>query len=189
MQYMVEVSSVIKEKVTTYAFERNFPYIYQDIRMRVIEETYTVLRREDCELMINTKRCGRDHKMSCDGDGCFGSFPPERNGTESFWGTVTRKGYTCWISNRVITDDSAETRIFHSVTQLCKAIDLECSMVDSIIIWNRHIIHRCQYELIDTFEFEVGAQNRLTSDTLLFQVNDHFMKCNITIYSTNEGVF
>ena len=177
-----------KEKVTTYSFERSFPYIFQQIEMKVVEEKYKKLSREDCEYMINTKRCDKDLDMSCDSDGCYGSYTPTRDGTESFWGTITKKGYTCWITNRVITAETIETKIFHSVNGPCKATDLQCQMVDSIIIWNRNVFHRCPYEFVDVFEFEVGPQNRLISNSLFFQIDGSFMECNMTMFSTNEGI-
>lgn len=124
-----------KEKVTTYAFQRSFPYIMQDVEMKVVEERYSKLSREDYEYMISTKRCGKEHEMSCDSDGCYDV--PKQDGTESFWGTITKKGYTCWISNRVITADSLETKIFHSVERSCKAT----SMPDGR--FNHHLESRC----------------------------------------------
>lgn len=80
--------------------------------------------------------------MSCDSDGCYGSYVPKQDGTESFWGTITKKGYTCWISNGVITADSLETKIFHSIEGSCQIFNARWSIQSSYgiamqsLLWN-----------------------------------------------------
>jgi hypothetical protein len=138
--------------------------------------------------MVNTKRCG-NILMDCDNDGCFGQFIPKVEDSNAWIGSEKINGYSCSISYRIINAENTETRIFNSIKYPCKARDLECPLLDSIIIWNKDVIHECPYELVRTEIFTSTSQNRVYSKTLLFQIVSKISECNLILYKTSEGLF
>ena len=177
-----------KQIITTYTFSKPFPYAWQDTERKVSEEYTSTLRRADCDYMVKTKRCG-DHPMTCDGEGCYVQYIPTKDDVNQWFGSVTKRGYTCTIRNRIITAEDADQKIFSSPNHPCTAKDLECPMSESIIIWEKTIVHSCPYAKVDSIEVKVRTGNKLTSDTVLFQLTKEVTECGIKLFETNEGLY
>jgi hypothetical protein len=166
-------------------------------QMTSTSEYHVILRREDCLNMRATQQCG-DRKMSCDGENCILDFVPKPD--FRWWSTVTKVGEHCSLTNRVIHGKDRTSKLFKSIDGDCRAQDLECVMSDSIIIWDKNVIHECPYEWAGTFETRCvingdtligndvsGKGEEEGSPLLLKLTGEWFTECNLRMRRTEEN--
>jgi hypothetical protein len=87
-------------------------------------------------------------------------------------------------------DDPYNQKLFDSPVHPCTAVQLECQMLDSIIIWEKSVIHNCPYEFIgeDTFKSRNNSIF-LWSENLLVESTVRSFDCDMSLIETTEGFY
>jgi len=150
------------------------------------------MSRDECEFLINNKKCGAN-TMECDGPVC------NYDGTPSakfyYLSEYVETGFSCKTSSILIVAETESSRLFGTS---CTAKDLICNLKKSAIIWNKEIIHRCEYELVSSFtNFSMVANNVIyqAERQWAFQLKDKLTVCyeliqnGLKIFSSTEGLF
>ena len=165
-----------------------------------IAET-VVLKPSDCLAMVESRICHENLPMNCDGEFC--SVEEIVKEEFSWWKEIKKDTYNCKLSPKVITAEKVDDHLFGTN---CKASDLSCQLVDSILIWNTDIIHECPLKLIRknvvftldaTSKFAYDNElNRFSNSSIIsneelnwdFQVTKPIMICNTIFFETTEGI-
>ena len=89
----------------------------------------------------------------------------------------------------MILTASIKSILFTGKNGPCYANDLVCQFQKYTIVWHKDIIHSCLFELIHSVNFTV-TEDILYSETnsLLFQLENNFTACNITMFRTTSGI-
>ena len=113
------------------------------------EWTPIKLEPEDCWTMVKKNKCvltGDDIyinlKMNCDKFGCrvFKGVVEEH----SYFQDLVKHAYRCKMEFISILGNNVNTSLF--LDDKCYALDKQCIGVDSIVVWDLDIIHKCPYE-------------------------------------------
>ena len=122
----------------------------------------------------------------------------------SWWKEIKKDTYNCKLSPKVITVEKVDDHLFGTN---CKASDLSCQLVDSILIWNTDIIHECPLKLIRknvvftldaTSKFAYDNElNRFSNSSIIsneelnwtFQVTKPIIIYNTIFFQTIEGIW
>ena len=145
------------------------------------------LSRDECLNMVKTKKCETE-PMTCEGDSCTGSLIPNDN---YVWMSIVRQvGYKCSFWPKILNTATVNDVLFGSTSHPCKALDFECYFHDSIVAWDKSVIHEYPFELytVNTFKLDENVLIN-TKEHLLFRLTDTFTQCGTTIYGTMEGLY
>jgi hypothetical protein len=143
------------------------------------------LNTAECIQMTQSKKCGSE-QMTCEDEGCEFDGTPK---VDHKWLTViTERGYKCKMSRRLITAKKINDKLFDDAD--CVASDNECEIGNTLFIWRPDIIHKCPYSFVQTIGNVEIENNIVSSDSLAFEiVSKEFCEpCNMTVYSTKEGL-
>ena len=157
-------------------------------RTFIKNEEIVDLSKEECELMVTTKRCDRQ-LMSCNEGYCSNEFKP--NIEYSWLNTVHTTWPECNLYSKRLVAPSLKSKILiteHTFSS-CTPLDLYCKLQTSTIVWDQRLIDKCPYGFIRTINLDVFG-SVLVSDfeNKLFQITDETKICeNITVYNTAEG--
>ena len=147
------------------------------------------MTREDCLAMILTKKCG-NMPMSCHDSNCYYQSEPK---LEYQWLSQREYiNYKCEIITRPIVGETEDSVVFPSsiTNQACTAKQLYCKTHDSIIIWDQDVIHKCQYEFVQSANFQIIDNVMIDKEqSLLFQLNKRVNNCEMEMNSTTEGLY
>ena len=153
-------------------------------RSKSSEVTSVHLKRRECKQMIDSKMCG-DNKMTCENSNCW--FTPTVTPDYKWWDTVTVKVESCKFHPKTIVAKDLKTSLFGT---RCLPEDLECNLHDSIVVWEKNILHESPFNKIFQEIFSHSA-NLVWSDRLhvLFQTTEQHTYCNLQMWETREGLF
>ena len=171
---------------------------------------------EDCRYMVATKKCIQE-TMSCENGGCYYEDTPKPE--FSYFKTIEKIQTKCIFFPRIITAANVDDLLFSNYHHPCKADSEFCKLHDSVVIWNKDIIHECPFEQIgDPLVMQtVGSRKNLVTsmledktdmyngtrktkrkirrtghDTvppLLFKITGSLQACGIDMLTTSEGMF
>jgi hypothetical protein len=144
------------------------------------------LTKDECLLMVTSKKCSL-HQMTQEGNLWFIEQKPELK--YKLWSSLIHIGVKCSINPKIIIGEKLTDNLFNSGHSACTAMDEECILHDSIIIWeSSHVIHTCPYEYITDGFFRLKWDNVITNPDkqLTFQINEKINVCGQTGYSTRR---
>lgn len=123
--------------------------------------------------------------MQCENTQCW--FTPIVTPVYSWFNTVTQMVFSCSYNLKPIVAHDVNSHLFGT---RCVASDEECRLHDSLIIWNKSIIHDCPFNRIDTLWFNI-TDNLLINDysKLLLQVKSIENHCGILFTTKEEGIY
>jgi hypothetical protein len=165
--------------VATY-FSSFFGYKSESIRRIPLQ-----LTANECWVMKLSGKCG-NNLMNCDGDNCefYPTLTPEYN-----WNSDTRILYEeCIISSRFISAKNVDSKI---IAPHCSVKDKQCVLHDSVVVWDKTVIHECPLYEIGSSRFEL-KENILISTTenhLAFEAVSVTEQCGVKMVSTSDGLF
>ncbi|CAF1022714.1 unnamed protein product, partial [Brachionus calyciflorus] len=141
---------------------------YESLRTEHIK-----LTRDECYIMVKSKKCN-EFQMECEHDYCSYSSNPIAN--FKWMNEVTTEKFSCTTTPKLITANSPDDLLFNGK---CKVSDRECSLKDSIIVWDATIYHECPLYKIaqETFNIE------LNSDILISNTREQPIKFTEDNYS------
>lgn len=150
------------------------------------------MNREECEIMVKTKKC-EQNKMECDGPVCMFNGTPE---PEFYYlSEFTKTGVSCRFQNKLIMATDENDNLFGTE---CKGRDLFCNLGRSVIIWNKEIILKCEYEYIKTM-----SNTSVVDENIIYESNNQWafqiirkinvckdlIKNGLDLYQTTEGLY
>ena len=144
------------------------------------------ISRDECRVMIITKKCSNS-AMTCDGEYCSYSANP----IPSFlWlQERTTETFSCSSSPKLINAKKLTDNLFGTK---CQVRDFFCILHDSIIVWDKAIIHRCPLYRIseNMFTMSKNDSNILISNaSFAVQATNIEQHCNVSVLATVEGIF
>lgn len=142
---------------------------------------------EICKGMLISKTCGEE-KMFCDINGNHCEYKEKPNVYYSWVSTYSFKKMQCEMTKVLIYANDDKEKLYQDAVSECYAKNFYCMHKNSVTIWNNSIIHKCVYFRIKNEKFN-QTENLMLSDYNLFQINGKYSDCNMTIYSTQEGIF
>ena len=95
--------------------------------------------------MVTTKKC-LTNAMLCENDGCY--FENKPTPEFEFWKTIEKTQTKCVFIPRIKTSTNVDDLLFSNYHHPCRAVEMFCKLHDSVIIWNKDIIHECPCEQI-----------------------------------------
>ena len=78
------------------------------------------------------------NKMDCEGDTC--SYDKMHDDNYSWLSDKTNTFKHCFVAPRMIAEIEEKSIIF---TGHCKVKDWYCNLKDSIVVWNKDVVHVC----------------------------------------------
>ena len=144
------------------------------------------LSAAECHAMIQSKMC-QNQKMTCDGDTCSGRIEPEED--SSFFRDIRNVGHSCVFTKRAVSAVKQDDPLFG---QKCRASDEYCQLHDSIIVWDKSIIHICPlvHTNITMLAQEVAPNIYISKEQhLLFQTRTLEIICDIRVRKTTDGLY
>ncbi len=105
--------------------------------------------KDTCWYMVNNKLCDKN-LMKCDeNNNCrYEDFPPD----QFSWFTDSTKTFShCYVSPRVIAESTENSHIF---TSNCKVSDWFCVLMDSIVVWDKSVVHTCPFKRVSIGYFD-----------------------------------
>jgi hypothetical protein len=151
------------------------------------EASYEIVNKEECHIMSETKKC-RGKTMTCPTHSSC-KYTPQIIADYRWFSTTTVTDYECHFSSRIINAKKLDDNMFDS---LCKARDTFCRLEDSIIVWNKSVIHLCPFSNIMEIDFNYDAEYNIVynmTENLLFQLKSTEKHCAIDMIPTQEGVY
>ena len=139
----------IKTK-TTHAF---WTYWYggRDFPVNTVHDRLSL---SNCEEMIRTRECGPNKFLTCSDEYC--KFSETIIPEYSYFYKIIKESVHCVTIPKMIVAKEENSHIFNSK---CTPLDFKCELDDSIIIWNKNIIHQCPYvRLKEKIKFEVNPE-------------------------------
>jgi len=151
------------------------------------EASYEIVNKEECHIMSETKKC-RGKTMTCPTHSSC-KYTPQLIADYRWFSTTKVTDYECHFSSRIINAKKLDDNMFDS---LCKARDTFCRLEDSIIVWNKSVIHLCPFSNIMEIDFNYDAEYNIVynmTENLLFQLKSTEKHCDIDMIPTQEGVY
>ena len=153
-------------------------------RYRSDETTIEMVSADQCWLMVKSKMCD-DNKMDCEGDTCSYDKMPDDN--YSWLSDKTNTFKHCFVAPRMIAEVEEDSIIF---TGHCKVKDWYCNLKDSIVVWNKDVVHECPFRKIADSYFQTeGPYLIINSLKLALQIKRMEFFCNIEMVVTTEGLY
>ncbi|RNA35356.1 hypothetical protein BpHYR1_031094 [Brachionus plicatilis] len=124
--------------------------------------------------------------MNCVGEHCsFSKIPESRY---SWMQDLSVTSYSCKVTPKVISAKKENDTLFNSN---CKATDLKCILDNSIIIWDRVVIHECPLFIIsyEKFALKIDSDVLISESSLVFQVDKVENHCDLNLMTTMEGKY
>ena len=123
--------------------------------------------------------------MICENSNCW--YTPTIKAEYKWWDTVVIKEESCKFHPKTIVAKDIKSNLFGT---RCLPEDLECNLHDSIVIWEKSILHECPFNKIFQEVFS-HSNNLIWSDKLhvLFQTTEEKTYCNLQMWETREGLF
>ena len=162
-----------------YTFYENF--VFQRFKSVVISNVK--LSNKQCNDMVINKVCN-GNVMTCGSNSCW--YTPVIEDTFSYLSNIEKDYYFCKFNTKLIIAPSKYSKIFDN----CFVSHYECTLPDSIIVWNENVIHTCPFEIVMHDHFKYN-KNLVWNEyqNVLFQKLDTHIHCNIEMYATQEGLF
>jgi len=151
--------------------------------------TKVKLTRQECKLMVDTKKCN-DRPMECIGKTC--SYDGTPKDEYSYLSEKTMEGPRCSIIYKQVIAKYFNDTIFEGKNdKKCTVYDLFCETTDSIIIWEKDLYEHCPFSFMATSAVTANADNLLYDSVngRAFRVVSKVNICNnMEAYTTQEGL-
>ncbi len=141
--------------------------------------------------MVSTRKCDHHNliynELKCE----FAYVPAEHY---KWLETTTTTGIICLMNKIEIKAEKADSKLFGTEW---KASDLKCQLGDSILVWDKNIIHYCPYNFISTtMNVDIYGEYLLNLEhNSGFKIIENFTNCDesyqnsILFYKTVEGIY
>ena len=135
--------------------------------------------------MVKTKKC-KDSSMECEGEYC--SFASNPLPTFRWMTEMKIEIFSCSTSPKLITAHSPNDYLFNGK---CKVLDRECSLQDSIIIWDATLYHECPLYKInqEVFTIQENSDVLVSNNGIALQATETVNMCGLQLLKTLEGLF
>ena len=174
-----------KQLIISTHYKNFFGYESTETEVSIVK-----LTRFECQSMVNSRTCDNQN-MVCTSSTCH--YIPKAKKSFTWMGTNVVTTYECHFTTRIVTAEKEDTFLFG---QKCIATDLFCNLLESIIIWETKIIHKCPFKKLLEIDLTVEdrtvtKQTTLTNqeERLLFQVEKKEQNCEVNMYKTKEGLY
>ena len=151
-------------------------------------ESYVSVGEDECLFMVASRKCD-GHVMNCNQGECVSENEPIED--YSYFKEISTTFYHCKVKKILIRHKYLDRSIFEENKE-CLPASLSCEINEKRIIWDKSIVHSCEYSLIKITNFNIT--NRIASSAesnLLFQLKktSYDEKCKMNITETTEGLF
>jgi hypothetical protein len=125
--------------------------------------------------------------MECHGDHC--EYQELAEETEESYSISEAVTHQCEIYKQLIYSEDLNTPVVAEGLSSCTARDLQCKLRETLMIWDKQIIHECPLYQINTVIGNV-KKGLVTAENLAFKITKrkNISDCGIMTYETTEGV-
>jgi len=166
-------------------YERTWSVGFFGKQFRSDESSIEILSADECWNLVHNKKCNKNNMTCDDNDHCrFEGFPKDRY---TWLRTFTDTFSHCYFSPRMIAESNENSRIF---TDSCKVKDFYCILGDSVVVWNKEVIHSCPFKRIAFGTFDsFGIYFKEKTLKLGFQFKRFETHCGTEFILTTEGLY
>jgi len=159
---------------------------YEDIfwqRFETVIVTNVKLSKHQCKAMVLAQECG-GNQMTCDSNGCW--YAPTAVPDYKYLRNVDVVVENCRFTTKLILAKDKNEKLFEN----CYVQDYFCNLHDSIIIWDKSVVHECPFEKVMIEEFNSSNQMIWNPNKhYLFQKTRQEQNCMIQMTLTQEGLY
>lgn len=157
-----------------------FGYKWQTVVQEVVQ-----LQPKECAKMIQSNECDGKTMKCADG---ICEFRESVVDDYSYFYTVKKDIKTCIVKKRTITAKNKEAFLFGSK---CTVTDYSCRMLNSIIIWDKHVLQTCPFKrFLKAVDFTIrGTSLHNDEHGLLLKMRNVETNCNTQMIRTFEGAY
>ena len=144
-----------------------------------------ILNQYECQVLVASNKCYGNNMTGGAGHWRFMNEPV----TDHYWlQTLDYQINQCNVYKVTILGDQLDKKLFKNAQNNCLPENLHCIVDKSTYIWDKSIVHKCEYarikEVLLYFENDLAIGNNL-----LFKIIRKEKHCEIDMFSTTEGLF